>query len=240
MAVTSYDIKSTDVIHETSVDFTKRIINAPINLMQYDNTLPIIAVELLKDNNPYYLPDISNVYVYIRWGLPDHSFIHKQILGCSPEDRHIVYFAVEEAMVLYPGKLSPILEVVIIENNTKKVAGSSYIYIEINQNPIQKSDVMAAYKISHLVDVDAIITNPPVTGDEPILSTLGVGNNNYILPVGTPVIPNPDIDVPDVTDLIGLKISGETFKMPDTCAVEKKESEQSPSEKITGIVFVKI
>lgn len=245
MAVSTYTIKTNDVIHETNIDFVKRVINMPVHLMQYDQTLPIIAVELFKDDEPYHLPDNNNIYVYVRWGLKDHSFIHKPVLGCNSA-RNIVYFAVEQQMVLFEGKLNPILELIIQEPYTdstgimysKRVAGSSYINIEIDRNPIQRDDIKSAYSLDHLVDVDLITINPTVSGNEPIAHAIGFSGTNYILPSGSIVVPNSPATGPDVEDLTSIKIDNDTFRISGSFTAEKKENDTVTP--IECIVFEKL
>lgn len=241
MAIGIYDLEqhSHDVIHETSVDFIKPIINTPIHLMQYDNSLPIIAVKLYKDNIPFILPDSENVFMLIRWGLKDHSFIHKQVLGCNV-DRDTVYFMVSETMLTHYGSLNPILELIIQESYTdsdgivynKRVAGSSYIRIEIDKNPIQRSDIEAAYELHKFFDIDYEISiNPTVTGQEPSLVSIGFGDDKFILPNGTPVIPNPTGEVID-DRLEAAKIGNSTYGV--FTADKKNGNTISP---IVGLVF---
>ena len=41
------------IIHNTSVDFTRRVISEPVHIVQRDRTLPTLAVELFSDGQPY-------------------------------------------------------------------------------------------------------------------------------------------------------------------------------------------
>ena len=73
MAITTYTIPAEKIVHNTSVDFSSRfsIIN-PIHIVQYDNSLPIISVELKNDNKAYTLP--TGIEVWIRWKKKDNTF----------------------------------------------------------------------------------------------------------------------------------------------------------------------
>lgn len=123
------------VIHETDVDFNRRIIVKPIHLMQYDNTLPIIAVTLYKNGNLYSISN-NDIKVYIRWGKQDHTYVRKEPIGCNSE-RNTFYFEIDKNMMLFFGLHTPIIE---LNLDSTKVVGSSYFLVEIDRNPIQEAD----------------------------------------------------------------------------------------------------
>lgn len=125
------------IIHETKVDFMKHIISKPIRLMQYDNSIPIIAVKLFKDDEPFILPD--NCEVMFRWSKKDSTYIRDWVLGCD-ETRQIVYLEVSDNMSFYYGDVNPILELKL----GGKVAGSTYFPITIDRNPVQRDDVQSS------------------------------------------------------------------------------------------------
>ncbi len=51
-----YTPASDKFVHNVSVDFRRRIVNEHIHIVQYDNSLPIIAVTLYSDYSPYCVP----------------------------------------------------------------------------------------------------------------------------------------------------------------------------------------
>ena len=147
--ITTYTVDpNTDILHKTLIDFTKRVSIPTIHIVQYDNTLPIVEVELFNNYENYILP--NNCNVYIRWSLKDGEAIYKKVLGCSI-DRKKVYFAIDKNMVKYPGSKSAILEVIIDEQfidsddehtiYPNRIAGSSPLYFEIDRNPIPIPDL---------------------------------------------------------------------------------------------------
>ena len=243
MAVSVYTVGNNDILHETSVDFAKRTINQPVHLMQYDDTLPIINVKLFKNDEPYVIPEINNVYMYVRWGLKDHSFIHKPILGCSA-DRKSVYFSVDQQMLIFDGTLRPIIELVFFEPSPeaptgrviKRIAGSDYITIEIDRNPIQRDDIRSAYRLDYLVDVDVVTANPTVTDESPVLNSLGIGNVAYNIGGsggGSGITPNPE-EIP-TEYLHSAKIDDDVYNI---FSVDKKDNDIVVP--IDAIVFEKI
>lgn len=143
MAVESINIDQKRIKHITKVDFMNNLIMKPIRVVQYDNNLPIVEAELFMDGEPYTLP--QNAEVRIRWGKKDHTFIIKEIMGCD-ESRRKVYFEVDNQMTYFSGPANPILELKI-DNRT---AGSSYIYFNVDRNPVQDSDIESEVEYTDL------------------------------------------------------------------------------------------
>lgn len=129
-----YTIKDTDIIHNTGVDFTTRSCTDEVHIVQYDNTQPIVAVQLFKDGKVYQLP--NGYEANLRFGKKDNTFIYKPVLG-SNADRTVVYFDVDEQMSLIYGDVYPIIEVTY----AGAVVGSSPIIFIIDRNPIQIGDI---------------------------------------------------------------------------------------------------
>lgn len=122
------------IVHTTSVDFGKRIILQPVHIVQYDEVLPILAVNLRLNGTQYVIPE--NAEVNIRLGKKDGTFVYNPALGCDIE-RHTVYFEITQQMTSFKGRVTPIVEIVVGSG----VAGSSSIILEIDRNPIQEGDV---------------------------------------------------------------------------------------------------
>ena len=122
------------LIHKTAVDFNHRIVSKPVFIMQYDKTLPIIEATLLFNGQPYYLPD--NASVTMRWGKPDKTFSIIEPIGCD-STRQKLYFEVTENMAYFYGDHNPIIELVIGDMQ----AGTSYILVTIEKNPVQITDI---------------------------------------------------------------------------------------------------
>lgn len=127
-------LSQTHVIHKTRVDFTKRMPQDVIHVVQYDKSLPILKVDLYLNGSSYTLP--ASASVYIRWGKMDHTFVYKEVLGKS-EDGKSVYVEIDDQMTYFFGNPAPILELKIGSNS----AGSSPINISIDRNPIQNGDI---------------------------------------------------------------------------------------------------
>ena len=146
MAIEIYTVPSDRVIHETKVDFTQRYVQKAIHVVQYDKSLPIIAVHLYKDGFTYTLPQHADVK--IRWGKRDHTFVYKNVLGCD-STRQIVYFDVDEQMTYFSGTCNPILELIVSGNK----AGSSSMPFEVDRNPIQNGDIESKVEYPEIEEV---------------------------------------------------------------------------------------
>ena len=129
-----YTVKSTDIVHNTSVDLITRWSTREVHIVQYDNSQPIVAVELFKNSERFVLPD--GYEANLRFGKKDRTFIYKPVLGCN-QGRDTVYFAVDEQMSMFYGKVNPIIELTY----NGAVVGSSSIPFVIDRNPIQIGDV---------------------------------------------------------------------------------------------------
>lgn len=135
------------IIHNTSVDFQKRMVCNPIHIVQYDTGTPIVAVSLYSNNATYTLPE--SVTANIRLKKRDGKVVYNPVLGCNAE-RNVLYFEVTYQMTVIPGLVRPILELVI--DAEANVAASSSIEIEIDKNPIQQSNIDSSDEMKTVID----------------------------------------------------------------------------------------
>ena len=141
MSVNLYTPDSNVIVHETKVDFRRRVVQRQINLVQYDKSMPVIAVKLCSNGNDYVLPETASAY--IRFGKRDHTYVYNECLGCD-QTRTIVYFAITDQMTIFYGEHTPIVELRIGDT----VAGSGSIPIWIDRNPIQNGDTESKSDLS--------------------------------------------------------------------------------------------
>lgn len=141
MSVKLYTPDANVIVHETKVDFRRRVVQRQINLVQYDKSMPVIAVQLCSNGNEYVLPENANAY--IRFGKRDHTYVYNECLGCD-QTRTIVYFAITDQMTVFYGEHTPIVELRIGDT----VAGSGSIPIWIDRNPIQNGDTESKSDLS--------------------------------------------------------------------------------------------
>lgn len=122
------------IIHNASVDFTKRTVQTPIHLVQYDSSLPIVAVTLMEGTNAYSLP--ADGVAELRYGKNDYTFVIADALGQSA-DGQTVYFEIPYQMTVESGEHHPVVSIWVDD----KIAASSTINIIIDQNPVQNEQI---------------------------------------------------------------------------------------------------
>lgn len=143
MGVSNYT--PTGISHATSVDFSKRSVSQPVHIVQYDRSLPILAVSLYNNGQLYRLSETMEVS--IRLGKPDRTFVYNKALGCD-STRTIVYFEITQQMSLFDGEYYPVIE--IMDGN--KIANSSTIYLVVDRNPVQHDYIESTVEYKELID----------------------------------------------------------------------------------------
>ena len=130
MAAANYSPPETALIKATRADFDRRDVVQPVHLVQYDDTLPVLAVALCKGGQPWTLP--TGADVNLRMDKKDGHYVYNPALGVS-SDRATVYLAVTAQMTTGYGTFSPVVEVLAGGG----VAGMAALRLEIDRNPVQ-------------------------------------------------------------------------------------------------------
>ena len=130
MAAANYSPPETALIKATRADFDRRDVVQPVHLVQYDNTLPVLAVALYKGGQPWTLP--TGADVNLRMDKKDGHYVYNPALGVS-SDRSTVYLAVTAQMTTGYGTFAPVVEVLAGVG----VAGMAALRLEIDRNPVQ-------------------------------------------------------------------------------------------------------
>lgn len=135
MSLQIYTPSSDRIIHNTRVDLTQRTtIQKPIHIMQYDNRLPIVAVELYKDGQPY---SISGEYsVSVRWGRHMDVGCYEAVLGADAA-YHTIYFEVTQPMAAIAGNSEFVIE--LLKGADSGATGPAPI--DIHKNPVSEGDI---------------------------------------------------------------------------------------------------
>lgn len=133
MAVSVYNPSSTKIVHWTGVDFASRPTSfPPIHLVQYDQGLPIIAVNLYKEGQVYTIPSNANANILVE--KRDGTFVSNPALGCN-QDRNVLYFEATYQMLYFDKIIKPVIEIKLSDT---EYAGSSPIIIVVDRNPVQE------------------------------------------------------------------------------------------------------
>lgn len=130
MAVANYSPPAEALIKATRADFDRRDVVQPVHLVQYDDTLPVLAVALYKGGQPWTLP--TGADVSLRMDKKDGHYVYNPALGVS-SDRSTVYMAVTAQMTIGYGTFSPMVEVLAGGG----VAGMAALRLDIDKNPVQ-------------------------------------------------------------------------------------------------------
>lgn len=147
--MTTYTPDANKVVHTASVDFMDRYaIKKPVHIVQYDKTLPIIAVSLFKNQATYAVPSSANVNV--RYKRPDGQFAYNPVLG-SNSARTIVYVEMTLPMTSVYGDAEFIIEVVVGTD----VVGSSTLKAVIDKNPVQEDAIEATNEFKTIYELTA-------------------------------------------------------------------------------------
>lgn len=130
MGLSLYAPDSSRIVHYAYVDFVSRQIGRPVHIVQYDDSLPVLAVRLFRDGKSYGVPEGAEVN--IRLNKPDGKFVYNPALGCNAS-RGTVYFEITSQMASYAGEANPVVEVI----QDGSIASSSPIAVMIDRNPVQ-------------------------------------------------------------------------------------------------------
>ena len=130
MAAANYSPPETALIKATRADFDRRDVVQPVHLVQYDDTLPVLAVALYKGGQPWTLP--TGADVNLRMDKKDGHYVYNPALGVS-SDRSTVYMAVTAQMTTGFGTFAPMIEVLAGGG----VAGMAALRLVIDRNPVQ-------------------------------------------------------------------------------------------------------
>lgn len=130
MAVANYSPPAEALIKATRADFDRRDVVQPVHLVQYDDTLPVLAVALYKGGQPWTLP--TGADVNLRMDKKDGHYVYNPALGVS-SDRSTVYMAVTAQMTTGFGTFAPVVEVLAGGG----VAGMAALRLDIDRNPVQ-------------------------------------------------------------------------------------------------------
>ena len=144
--VTIYSPPTAAQVKNCTADFDLRRAPVPINLVQFDKTIPILAVALYKGGTAYKLPEDAEANV--RMGKRNNLYIYNPVLGCN-EGRTLVYVAVTPQMTTQDGVFYPILEVLAGGG----VAGTSPLQLVIQRNPVQEGDLEDTSEAQTLADL---------------------------------------------------------------------------------------
>lgn len=123
------------IVHNTSVDFTRRVISEPVHVVQGDKTTPQISVELLVDGQPFTVPDGAQVNIALD--KKDGTFVFNK---ADSVDGNIATFTVTAQMAAVPGDFTP--EVQIVDDSGQATTGKFPLIVdkaEVQEGMVESS-----------------------------------------------------------------------------------------------------
>ena len=141
----------TSIQHSAQVSLTSRFPASVVHLVQYDTTVPIIAVALTANGQPYTVPE--GAAVNVRLAKPDGTYVYDPAYGLSA-DSQTVYIAVTVQMTVCTGRLAPVVEVVIDGG----VAATGFFVLDIDPNPIPEDAIESTDEFKTIQQLAAEVT----------------------------------------------------------------------------------
>lgn len=129
-----YTVPATSIVHNAQASLTDRSPASVVHLTQYDTTMPIIAVALTANGQPYTVP--SGAAVNIRMAKPGGTFVYDPALGVTA-DAQTAYIGTTVQMTTVWGRLNAIVEVVL----NGAVAGTGVFVLDIAENPVPEDAI---------------------------------------------------------------------------------------------------
>ena len=152
MAATIYEPLSTAHLKLCTVDFDSRPGKKAVNLVQYDQTIPVLCVSLKKGGTVYKVP--SDADVNIRMDKRDGYHVYNPALGVNAE-RTIAYFAVTPQMSTGWGDYYPIVEITVGGG----IAGSAPVLLHFDRNPLPENAIISSDEYKTLEQIVADVNN---------------------------------------------------------------------------------
>lgn len=163
----------TSIQHSAQVSLTSRSPASVVHLVQYDTNVPIIAVALTANGQPYTVP--SGAAVNVRLAKPDGTYVYNPAYGLS-DNSQTVYIAVTVQMTVCSGRLAPIVEVVIDGG----VAATGFFILDIDPNPIPEDAIASTDEYKTIQQLAAEVTQAAqtVTDNLPAINAISENIDN--------------------------------------------------------------
>lgn len=146
MAIATYSPPDGAIVKKARADFDLRIVQQPVHLVQYDDTVSVLAVSLYKSGQPWTVP--TNADVNIRMDKRDGHYVYNPALGVNAE-RNVVYLAITRQMTVHEGAVYPVLEV-LTEDGT---ASTASLRLDIDRNPVPMTKITSGDEYKTLREI---------------------------------------------------------------------------------------
>lgn len=144
--VAAYTPPDTAIVHAAEASLTAGPRPCVVHLVQYDRTMPVLAVRLTENSAPYAVP--AGAAVNFRAAKPDGTFVYNPALGVSA-DRGTAYLAVTQQTAAAAGTLRAVVEIV----RDGAVAATAHISAEIEPNPVPQDAIESSDEYKTIYDL---------------------------------------------------------------------------------------
>ncbi len=141
-----YTPPDTAIVHAAEASLTAGPRPCVVHLVQYDRTMPVLAVRLTENSAPYAVP--AGAAVNFRAAKPDGTFVYNPALGVSA-DRGTAYLAVTQQTAAAAGTLRAVVEIVL----NGAVAATAHINAEIEPNPVPQDAIESSDEYKTIYDL---------------------------------------------------------------------------------------
>ena len=141
-----YTPPDTAIVHAAEASLTAGPRPCVVHLVQYDRTMPVLAVRLTENSAPYAVP--AGAAVNFRAAKPDGTFVYNPALGVSA-DRGTAYIAVTQQTAAAAGTLRAVIEIV----RDGAVAATAHISAEIEPNPVPQDAIESSDEYKTIYDL---------------------------------------------------------------------------------------
>ena len=141
-----YTPPDTAIVHAAEASLTAGPRPCVVHLVQYDRTMPVLAVRLTENSAPYAVP--AGAAVNFRAAKPDGTFVYNPALGVSA-DRGTAYLAVTQQTAAAAGTLRAVVEIV----RDGAVAATAHISAEIEPNPVPQDAIESSDEYKTIYDL---------------------------------------------------------------------------------------
>ncbi len=141
-----YTPPDTAIVHAAEASLTAGPRPCVVHLVQYDRTMPVLAVRLTENSAPYAVP--AGAAVNFRAAKPDGIFVYNPALGVSA-DRGTAYLAVTQQTAAAAGTLRAVVEIV----RDGAVAATAHISAEIEPNPVPQDAIESSDEYKTIYDL---------------------------------------------------------------------------------------
>ena len=127
-------IPESAIVQQITASLDVTYVSGPLSLVQYDDTMPVVAVQLTVNNQPYIPGESAELNYRMGKPWPDTHAVYNPCLGVDEDG--VVYFSITLQGTTTPGETTLTVEV-----TDGGVKNSAPIRVLIARNPVQEGQI---------------------------------------------------------------------------------------------------